>query len=298
MKHRIGTTIAIAIWATATVMTAVAAETTPKTKAVDQKTFCWKVTTKNSTMYILGSVHIGTPEMLKLGQPIEEAFATSQYLIVEVDVVKAQKDQAGMMQKLMYTPPDTLQQHISSNLYADLVTYFSRYNTPRDAIQQLKPGAVAMTITMLKLSELGYDPEFGIDKYFLDKARDEKRILELETLEQQLNLINELGEDFLKYTLQENEKTKAEFEKLIQAWQAGKPEVIDAMLQETLKERPELKTFMNRFIYERNKSMANTLEKALRRRGTYFTVVGAAHLVGDEGIIKLLQKKGYTARQL
>jgi len=113
-----------------------------------------------------------------------------------------------------------------------------------------------------------------------------------------LNLINGLGEDFLKYTLQENEKSKEEFEKIIKAWKTGNPAEIEALLQQTLKENPDMQTFMDKFIFERNTKMAANLEKALRRKGTYFTVVGAAHLVGDKGILNLLKKKGYTVEQL
>ena len=298
MKKNIGITALIAFCAIVTVEAAATDKKAPEQSSASQKSFCWKISTPNSSMFLLGSVHLGTPDMLKMAKPVEDAFDTSQYLIVEVDVLKAKKDQAAMMEKLMYTAPDSLKNHISSNMYEELVAYFARYNTPIQAIDQLKPGAVAMTITMLKLSELGYDPEFGIDKYFLEKAQSGKKVVELESMDQQLNLINGLGEDFLKYTLQENEKSKDEFEKIIKAWKTGNPDEIEALLQQTLKENPDMQTFMDKFIFERNTKMAANLEKALRRKGTYFTVVGAAHLVGDKGILNLLKKKGYTIEQL
>ena len=133
-------------------------------KAGNDKSFCWKVTKGNNTLYLLGSVHLGTPDMVPLAKNVEDAFDASSYLFVEVDPSKV--DQASMMQKLMYTPPDSITNHISAKTYAAILDFFKQYGTPEAAIAQLKPGAIAMMIELLKLTEWGYNPQFGIDMLF------------------------------------------------------------------------------------------------------------------------------------
>jgi uncharacterized protein YbaP (TraB family) len=55
---------------------------------------------------------------------------------------------------------------------------------------------------------------------------------------------------------------------------------------------------MKRLLTDRNYKMAGKIEQYLTTDNTYFVVVGAGHLVGDEGIVRLLQTKGYKTRQL
>ena len=267
----------------------------PETSA--HKSFCWKVSSKTSTLYLLGSIHMGTPDMVPLAKNVEDAFDSSQYVFVEVDPEKA--DKATVMQKLMYTPPDTLKSNISEKTYTELVAFFQEYGTPEQSIAQMKPGAIAMMISVLKLTELGYNPQFGIDMYFLQKARDKKKIRELETSDQQLSLIESMGEEFTKYTLEEVDKSKEELTRLVNAWKTGNAKEMDDQLRESMKKNPDLKPFYTKFIYDRNKKMALKLEQSLRRKGTYFSIIGAAHLVGKDGIIDILKKSGkYKIEQL
>jgi uncharacterized protein YbaP (TraB family) len=262
-----------------------------------KKSFCWKVSSKTSTLYLLGSVHMGTPDMVPLAKNVEDAFDSSQYVFVEVDPEKA--DKATVMQKLMYTPPDTLKNNISEKTYNEIVDFFKNYGTPEQAIAQMKPGAIAMMISVLKLTELGFNPQFGIDLYFLQKAKGKKKVRELETIDQQLSLIESMGEQFLKYTLEEVDKSEEELARLIKAWKTGNADDMDNQLQESMKKNPDLKPFYDKFIYDRNKKMALKLEQSLRRKGTYFGIIGAAHLVGKDGIIDILKKSGkYKIKQL
>jgi len=266
-------------------------------KSANKKSFCWKVTYAKNTLYLQGSIHLGTPDMVPLAKNVEDAFDASSYVIVEVDPSKV--DQAAMMQKLMYTPPDSLKDHISEKTYNRIIEYFKPYGTPVEAIAQMKPGALSMMIEVLKLTEMGYNPQFGIDMYFLEKAKGKKKVRELETIDQQLNLINGLGEEYLIYNLDEVNKSKEEFNKLIQSWKDGDAKAMDALLQKTIKNAPELKPFYQKFIYDRNVKMAAKFEQTLRRKGTYFGIVGAAHLVGKDGIIEILKKSGkYKIKQM
>ena len=74
----------------------------------------------------------------------------------------------------------------------------------------------------MELMRLGYDPQFGVDYYFLSKAQGKKRILELESLDEQLSLLSGFSdneqEQFLLYTLKTLNSMGSQVEVLVRAW--------------------------------------------------------------------------------
>jgi hypothetical protein len=53
---------------------------------------------------------------------------------------------------------------------------------------------VAFTLVALKLNKLGFDPNFGVDRYLADRAKEaSKPIMGMETLEFQIGLIDQLS---------------------------------------------------------------------------------------------------------
>jgi hypothetical protein len=65
-----------------------------------------------------------------------------------------------------------------------------------------------------------------------------------------------------------------------------------------LTEHPEFRPIYKRLIIDRNYSMANGIEASLINHNSLFVVVGAGHIVGEEGLAAIFEKKGYKVRQL
>ncbi len=53
-----------------------------------------------------------------------------------------------------------------------------------------------------------------------------------------------------------------------------------------------------RLLVERNKNWMPKIEALFTRRGRALVVVGAAHLVGPDGLLAMLRSKGYIVEQL
>jgi uncharacterized protein YbaP (TraB family) len=154
----------------------------------------------------------------------------------------------------------------------------------------------------LEISKLGFDPNYGIDRYFLSKASETKKILELESLEYQFHLSSSLPEKdqelFLLYTLKDIKVLEKQVDRLIKAWSTGDERGIESIVTRTVKEDKKLVPIYEKFIYQRNRDMASKIEDYLKAKETYFVIVGAAHLVGSQGIIQILKGKGFTVEQL
>src|SRR5690242_19154083 len=128
--------------------------------------------------------------MYPLPAAIEDAFAKADALAVEVDLNHTDMAQmAGfVMQNGMYTAGDTLWDHVSADTKQRLEKFCAANGFPCDLLATMKPWLVSVTIASIPLVKSGMNPELGIDKYFLDKAKD-KRVVEIESADSQFKLI-------------------------------------------------------------------------------------------------------------
>jgi uncharacterized protein YbaP (TraB family) len=200
----------------------------------------------------------------------------------------------------MFDEDKTLEDAIGAQRYQRVEQEGNRLGLPVEALQQLQPWLVAMTLAQLQYMKLGFDPEQGVEKQLERKAvQDHKEITGLETLEEQLGLLAGLSATdqakFLDLTLEEMHEMQGETESLLGAWRSGNAQQLAAMLSDEYKVAPSLYRML---IADRNKRWMPQIEKLLRGDKDYLIVVGALHLVGNGGLLELTKAKGFAAKQL
>ena len=268
-----------------------------------QKSFLWRVQSKTNTVYVLGSIHFLKKEFYPLNQKIENAFDQSDFLAVEANVNDITKiDIQKLVDSALYLDLETLEKHVSTETYELIKKELGRLGLPLEMINRQKPWFLALVLESLELLKLGFDPNYGIDKYFLSKAEGKKKILELESLDYQISLLSNLSDKdqelFLLYTLRDLNILEQELGRLTQAWISGDTKSMESILTRGISEDKGLSSIFEKLIYERNKKMVSKIEDFLRTKEIYFVIVGAGHLVGDRGIIEILKGKGYIVEQL
>jgi len=264
----------------------------------------WKVSSKTNSAYVLGSVHLGNGSMYPLPQVIENAFAAASVLIVEVNMNKVDKAQLQqfMMASGSYPAGDDLFKHISPETHAKLSAFLGSYGIPPEAFAKFRPWMVSLTVSTLPLIKSGMNPNEGVDRYFLNKAGS-KRVEELEDAEWQIKLLAEYPESdadrSLLHAIDQAKTANETASKLESLWSHGEADEIKNLIARTSEgESKEEKAFRHRIIEGRNPHMADRLEKCLQSASeSCFMVVGAAHVIGSEGIVHLLQSRGYKAEQ-
>ena len=274
-----------------------------ETPSRSRKSFLWKIQSRTNTVYVLGSLHFFKKDLYPLNQKIETAFGQSEVLVVEANINDIKKvDIQKIMDRAFYPANDELKNHISPEVYEQVVKETGGLGIPLELLNRQKPWFLAMTLVAIESLKLGFDPNLGIDKYFLSKAEGGKKILELESLDDQLDLLSGFsGKDqelFLLYTLKDLKVMEQELSQLTRAWTSGDTKATESILTRSISENERLSFIMEKLVYERNREMASKMEDFLRTRETYFVVVGAGHLVGDRGIIEILKAKGYLVEQL
>ena len=149
------------------------------------------------------------------------------------------------------------------------------------------------------LQAAGFKPELGIDRHFFDRAKDSgMKRQALETMAYQLDRFDQLSpklqEELLKTTMEDLDNEVTGVKDMAQAWAFGNVAAMEKMTLAALKESPEL---YQRLLVERNNNWIPHVETCLKENAGCFIVVGAAHLVGPDGLPALLAKKGYKVTQ-
>jgi uncharacterized protein YbaP (TraB family) len=265
-------------------------------------TLFWKATSTTGTVYLLGSVHMATPEPYPLPEPIEQAFAGADFLAVEANVLAAAGEPAALMRTIQeqgYNPDGTtLRDVLPRAVYAAFTDACAEYGIDPVSFEPMKPWLAAVNFEQTVLMRSGYDPGSGIDMHFLTAASGHKDILELESVDFQFGLFADLDRDLqaelLRQTLAESRQIKEDTARLLEYWRQGDGEKLAAYATASFdRTDPGSALLYRRLITDRNRTIAAKIEGYLRTPQTYFVVVGAGHLLGPDGIVELLRKKGF-----
>jgi len=270
--------------------------------AENDRAFFWQVTSAQATVYLMGSIHFADKSFYPLRPAIEKAFQHSDALVVELDITKTDDRVYNQLltQRGMYKNGGTIKEALSEETWRQLRQRLQHLNVPYDSVKNYKPGVMVLTLSALQVMRMGLDPALGIDVYFLKKA-GQKKIIELESLKQQLNLFLDIpnGELLLKeslYSLDEAELLMAE---MVRYWKTGDEKKMKKMLfEDALNDYPAFSEIYDELFYDRNASMTQKIEAMLKQPGTYFVVVGSGHLLGEKGIVNTLKEKGYQVIRL
>ncbi len=268
-----------------------------------QKNFLWRVQSKGSTAYVLGSIHLLKKDVYPLSRTIENAFEKSDVLAVEANIDDISRlDVQKMLESAFYSGDDTLERHVSGKTLDMVKGESERLGLPAEFVYKQRPWFLGLTLESLALVQSGYDPEYGIDKYFLSKAAGKKRVIELESLDYQIDLLSGLNdaeqELFLLYTLKDLKVLVREVDNVVDAWKSGAVKRMESIIAKGSLDERRFSSINEKLIIRRNRNIVLKIDDYLKTKATYFVVVGAGHLLGEKGIIQLLKERGYTVEQL
>jgi uncharacterized protein YbaP (TraB family) len=262
----------------------------------------WKAASPTTTVYLVGSIHLGDSSMYPLPKQVESAFAAAKVLAVEINIKNADEAKMmGLIQKYgLYTGDDSLTRHLPKETQAALDDYCTRHNVPRTGMEKLKPWLVSISIAQMAWQQAGEDPSLGIDIHFLDESKPPQRIDELETMESQFAILAEATEteqqSMLASTLKRGDDMKDLITRVQTAYTSGDPASLEKIMQE--QDDVGSKSLEKKLLDDRNVAMTAKIEDYLKGKESIFVVVGAAHIIGDKGIVKQLRDKGYKVDQV
>jgi uncharacterized protein YbaP (TraB family) len=270
--------------------------------AAASRNFGWKASSRSGAIYLIGSVHLLSNDFYPLNPALETAFKDADLLVEEADLGDM-LDPSSQMQLLtrgMLAPNQSLEKVVSPATFAAVNKRVDAIGMPIDPMKRFKPWMLAMMFEQLEWQKAGFDPNLGLDKHFYDRAKSEgKTIQGLETVEYQISRFDDMTMDqqdhLLAETLKDIDTEQGSLSRLVESWRTGDAPAVERIVLKDLQQEPVL---YERLLVERNKNWLPKLEALFARRGHAFVVVGAAHLVGPDGLLSMLKAKGYTLEQL
>ena len=189
---------------------------------------------------------------------------------------------------------------VSPATYALVTKRVSDLGLPIEPLKRFKPWMLALTLVEMEWQKAGFDASLGLDRHFYDRARaDGKTVQGLETVEYQMSLFDgmtmEEQDRMLAESLEDLDQERANVFELTDAWKAGDAAAVERIVLDDLKDDPVM---YQRLLVDRNRNWLPKLDALFARSGRAFVVVGAAHLVGPDGLLAMFRAKGYKVDQL
>jgi uncharacterized protein YbaP (TraB family) len=262
----------------------------------------WKVQKDDTVLFLGGTFHILRQSDFPLPEEFEQAYSLSDILVFETNIAKLYEysTQQKLMMKAMYPDGSTVDSHLSAKTYAMLDDYCTTNSLPLAQLKMFKPSIITVSIATIELTKIGAAQE-GVDMFFYKLAQNDQKAIEgLETVDEQIDYIVGMGkgnEDALvKYTIDDLKTIKQKYQIMVDAWKTGDSEKLYQLVVSSMKSK--MPGLHQTLIVDRNDKWLPRINTYLQTPEKEFILVGAAHLIGPEGIIETLRKSGYSVEKL
>lgn len=267
-----------------------------------EKTSLWKVTSGTGTVYLLGSIHMLTENDFPLPPAMDKAFEEAEVVVFEVDPDSLQtpSTQTYLLQNAMCGEGETLASALGDSLYSVAAERAESLGVDLGPLSGFKPWFVALTLALVEMQKMGFDPMLGVEMQYAKKAKEAgKTIAALETAEYQIGLFAGLTgdqqRDFLLHTLGQLSDIETELAKILAAWKTGSLAELDKTLNKSFEEYPAI---YETIVTQRNRNWIGWIDGFLESGKTHVVIVGVGHMPGEMGLLELLGKKGYHIEQM
>jgi len=282
-----------------------AAATQTAARLPDADPALWVVRDEDTTIYLFGTVHLLDGKVDWFNEEVKEAFDKSQELVFEVVLPEDQAELAQSMGPLvMKYAIDPQGRTLSSRLTPEQNKKFNdalaTIGAPAGAFDRFEPWFASMSLTAVSAQKLGLKEEHGAEQVLKRAARARNMTLgQVETLEGQIQMLDSMPEEQqlqqLRETLDNLDEVDKLMPRLVAAWNSGNPEALDEVMNEGLREYPELRKVL---LGNRNKAWAEWIDQRLDKPGTVFMAVGAGHLAGPDSVQTFLAQRGIQSARV
>ena len=262
----------------------------------------WMAEGTSNRVFLLGSIHLLREQDHPLPRIIDDVYEEAETLYMELDMddldpllMQATINRLGMLEE-----GTSLREVMGEDLYAEAAARAAELEIPFEMLDRIEPWYAAITVEQLVLTRIGFNAAYGVEMQLLRKAAsDGKEILGFETVEQQLGYLDGLSleaqRELLMQTLTESAAIREIMDDLILAWRSGDIDYLEQALLDDVSGYPEL---YDAIVADRNRLWVDTIDELLDDGQDYLVIVGALHLVGEDGVPRLLEQRGVRIMQM
>jgi len=274
-----------------------------------ERPFLWRLEAPGAAKpsYLYGTIHVPDDQVLALPSAVRQALVASDALYTEVPMDPAM--QLRMAPMIMLPEGKTLKDVLPVELYSRLDKLFTQKGLPFAPLSKFKAWAIATQVTLLDhIFEFAAKQPLDMQLY-LNAQSLGKQVGGLETLEEQVAVFDGLSTEEQVRMLRETLDMLDEFKRqgrdaireLVQAYLGGdEDKLLQAVMESYDPTDPLDQKVMKRLLSDRNQRMAERIAARIQAapdKGMFFAV-GAAHLLREDGVGRLLEARGYKLARL
>jgi uncharacterized protein YbaP (TraB family) len=255
----------------------------------------WHIHDEDSDIWLFGTVHILPGDLTWRSARFDAAFAAADELVTETDVSDAQATAALAARYGLLPPGHQLSDQLPAPTRQRLARVLRGLNVDASTIEPVRPWLAALRVSFLFAMKQGQRSDAGVEAVLLPQARARgMRLSYLETGEQQIRTLADLSDadqiQFLEASLREIEEDATTLAVLQQAWAEGDLGQLERLSRDQMHEAGP--AVYDALISRRNRAWSSEIETKLQGSGRTFYAVGAAHLLGDDGVVAQLRREG------
>ena len=265
-----------------------------------EKSLLWQISGNGLTKpsYLYGTIHMICKDDASLGDSLISAIQRSDRVYFEVDMDNLM-EMLSAFKDFKMRNDTTLADLLSKEDYEKVKEYMGRKSglLPFSQLETYKP---MLASSLLMESGIGCEESVAMEQLILEEAKkNKKRVDGLETMSYQASIFDSIpyklqAEQLLKYVNDSGSKSEADkqFEEMIEAYKAQDIEKLGEYIKD---DDGGMSNYEDILIYNRNRNWVEKLKNLMPDKSLTIAV-GAGHLAGEKGLIKLLRKAGYTVR--
>ncbi len=255
-------------------------------------------------IYLFGTIHVGTEGDGEALEGVYPFLDRCSLLLTEVDMDSLDAGNAEMLlQAARYFLPlwDSLENHLGGEICDRLAEYTG---LGRPLLDRYSPVWVSAYLESLSAAEAGLDARYGTESFLCARAKEKGIENEgLEKISDQMDAALSFTDAYLKASilsyLDDPEGMRAGLEGLHAMWLAGDGEGLTAYIAALGGEEGEDARGAYESLYvSRNAVFARRCVKELERGERVMVAVGCGHLYGEDGLLRLLEEKGYAVERI
>jgi uncharacterized protein YbaP (TraB family) len=265
----------------------------------------WSVSDDDNTVYLLGSFHALRASDYPLPAAVDDAFADAERVTFELSPQEMDSPAVAPMMIAAAALPagQDLRSTVSPDTWAKLEVYAATRGVPLVALSNSEPWFVSLVIAMTEMQRMGLDPQQGLDRHLMTRAADAgKATSGLETAAEQIGALDSMTpteqQQALDEALGDAEDFQAQMDDLHAKWRRGDDAALERLMGADMREHyPQL---YQRINVDRNNAWLPKVRAMLdgEHEDDALVVVGSLHLLGDDGLVALLRKQGYTVERV
>ena len=257
----------------------------------------WSIKGERNRVYVLGSVHLLPHGARRLPKVVNAAYLTSDLVVFESDLflIGSVDFEADELMQARYPAGKTIRDEMPADLMEQVEKRARNLGLPISILQRYRPWFFAQVLATAQFSRDGFPLDNGVDVRLYRRAVEDINLTDGLTPPQQhlaafADMDNAQSEAFLRSALADLDDTRAQISRILDIYRNADLRLLNTLADEMKDASPSL---FKRLVTDRNEQWMSKFEDFRKRPYNILVVVGAMHLVGEQGLIERFRQRNW-----